>query len=140
VSGVRAAVDGSEGWVTTRPRDVRIGTDRPVLLWRKRKWRCRVDGCERKVFTGSLPDQIPARARITTRARRLAAEAIGDHTRPVSSVAAEFGLDWRIAHDAFVAHAEAVLPKVPPPVTVLGVDETMRRAAEGPLRDRPGHR
>ena len=106
-----------KAWVTTRPRDVRLGEDKPILLWRKRKWRCQVDGCERKVFTECLPEQIPARARITTRARRLAAEAIGDHTRPVSGVAAEFGMDWRVAHDAFVAHAAQVLPEQPPPVT-----------------------
>ena len=118
-----------KAWVTTRPRDVRLGEDRPILLWRKRKWRCQVDGCERKVFTECLPEQIPARARITTRARRLAAEAIGDHTRPVSGVAAEFGMDWRVAHDAFVAHAAQVLPEQPPPVTVLGVDETRRGKA-----------
>ena len=82
--------------VTTRPRDVRIGPDRPVLLWHKRKWHCRVPECERKVFTEALPADIPARARITTRARRAAAQSIGDHCRPVSGVAAEF---------AFVPHS-----------------------------------
>jgi hypothetical protein len=46
-----------KAWVTTRPRDVRLGEDRPILLWRKRKWRCQVDGCERKVF-----HRMPARA------------------------------------------------------------------------------
>ena len=44
-------------------------------------------------------------------------------------VAAEFGMDWRVAHDAFVAHAAQVLPEQPPPVTVLGVDETRRGKA-----------
>ena len=96
--------------VTTRPRDVRIGPDRPELLWHKRKWHCRVAECERKVFTEALPEDIPARARITTRARRAAAQSIGDHLRPVAGVAAEFGMDWRIAHDAFVAYADEVLP------------------------------
>ena len=61
------------------------------------------------MFTECLPTQIPARARITTRARRRAEEAIGDHTRPVSGLATEFGIGWRIAHEAFVAHAAAVL-------------------------------
>ena len=70
--------------VTTRPRDVRIGPDRPDLLCHKRKWHCRVPECERKVFTEALPEEIPARARITTRARRAAARSIGDHLRPVS--------------------------------------------------------
>ena len=65
-----------KAWVTTRPRDVRLGQDRPILLWRKRKWRCRVISCERKVLTECLPEQIPARARVTTRARRKAAQAI----------------------------------------------------------------
>jgi hypothetical protein len=27
-------------------------------------------------------------------------------------VAGEFGMDWRIAHDAFVAYADEVLPEV----------------------------
>jgi transposase len=112
--------------VVTRPRDVRIGPDRPLLLWHKRKWHCRVPECDRKVFTEALPEQIPARARITTRARRAAAQSIGDHLRPVSGVAAEMGMDWRIAHDAFVAYADEVLPVGPPPVRVLGVDETRR--------------
>jgi transposase len=112
--------------VTTRPRDVRIGPDRPELLWHKRKWHCRVAECERKVFTESLPQEIPARARITTRARRAAAQSIGDHLRPVSGVASEMGIDWRIAHDAFVAYADEVLPAGPPPVRVLGIDETRR--------------
>jgi transposase len=116
----------SKEWVTTRPQHVRIGDDRPLLLWRKQKWHCRVGWCERKVFTECLPDHIPARARITCPARRMAAEAIGDHGRPVSGVAAEHGMDWHIAHAAFVAHAQRVLPDAPPPVTVLGLDQTRR--------------
>ena len=35
-------------------------------------------------------------------------------------------MDWRIAHDAFVAYADEVLPDGPPPVRVLGIDETRR--------------
>ena len=31
-----------KAWVTARPQDVRLGEDRPILLWRKRKWLCRV--------------------------------------------------------------------------------------------------
>jgi hypothetical protein len=58
------------------------------------------------VFTEALPDEIPARAGITTRARRAAAQSIGDHLWPVSGVASEMGIDWRIAHDALVGHAD----------------------------------
>jgi len=124
--GCRQQSSSPKERVTTRPRDVRIGPDRPELLWHKRKWHCRVAECERKVFTESLPEEIPARARITTRARRAAALSIGDHLRPVSGVAQEMDMDWRIAHDAFVAYADEVLPVEPPPVRVLGIDETRR--------------
>ena len=124
--GCRQQSSSPKERVTTRPRDVRIGPDRPELLWHKRKWHCRVAECERKVFTESLPEEIPARARITTRARRAAAQSIGDHLRPVSGVASEMGIDWRIAHEAFVAYADEVLPAGPPPVRVLGIDETRR--------------
>jgi len=82
------------------------GSDRPELSWHIRKWHCRVPECERKVFTEALPDEIPARAGITTRARRAAAQSIGDHLWPVSGVASEMGIDWRIAHDALVGHAD----------------------------------
>jgi len=81
----------------------------------------RVPECERKVFTEELPADIPARARITTRARRAVGVSIRDHLRPVLGAADEFGMDWKIAHDAFVAHADEVLPDAPPPVRVLGL-------------------
>jgi len=68
--------------VTTRPRDVVIGTDVPILLWRRQKWRCWVSWCERKTFVESLPG-IPARSRLTAQLRQRAAEAIGEHTRSV---------------------------------------------------------
>lgn len=41
----------SKGWVATGPRDVQVGTGRPVLWWRKRKWLCPSLVCDRKVFT-----------------------------------------------------------------------------------------
>ena len=61
--------------------------------------------------------------------KRQAAQAIGDHGRPVSGVAAEFGMDWRIAPEAFIAHPGDVLSEAPPPLRVLGVDETRRGKA-----------
>jgi len=65
---------------------------------------------------------------LTARLRRRAAEAIGDHTRSVSDVAAEHGMSWPIAHRAFIAYAESVAPVdgPPPAVTVLGIHETRR--------------
>ena len=75
----------------------------------------------------SLPG-IPARSRLTARLRRRAAEAIGEHNRSVSGVASEYGLTWPVAHRAFVAYADILAPPEapPPPVTVLGIDETHR--------------
>ena len=45
----------SKGWVSTGPRDIKIGPDRPLLVWRKRKWLCTNSSCERKSFTESHP-------------------------------------------------------------------------------------
>ncbi|MFD0450012.1 transposase family protein [Rhodococcus aetherivorans] len=50
----------SKGWVTTRPRDVQVGPDRPRLEWNKRKWLCTNISCGRKVFTESVPGIPPA--------------------------------------------------------------------------------
>ena len=82
---------------------------------RQQKRRRYVDSCEPRVFTDWLPSVIPAQARITARARRAAARSIGDHCRPVSGVAVEF-----------VAYTDEVLTEGPPPVRVLGIDETRR--------------
>ena len=54
-SGCRQRSSSPKDRVVTRPRDVRIGLDRPELLWHRRKWHCRVPACERKVFTEELP-------------------------------------------------------------------------------------
>lgn len=67
----------SKGWVTTRPRDVQVGPDRPRLEWNKRKWLCTNTSCERKVFTESVPG-IPARVRVTPRAKTMMAAAVLD--------------------------------------------------------------
>jgi transposase len=124
--------------VVTRPRDIRI-PDRPELLWHKRKWHCPGAGMRAWVFTEEQPEEMPARARITTRARRAAAQSIGDHLRPVSSVADELGMDWRTAHDAFVTYAEQVLPAGPPPVGYSGSTRPAAgRAKYERSRRRPG--
>ncbi|WP_136623297.1 transposase family protein, partial [Mycobacterium attenuatum] len=46
----------SRGWVITRPRDIKIGADRPQIVWRKRKWLCTNTSCDRKTFTEATPD------------------------------------------------------------------------------------
>lgn len=65
-------------------------------------------------------------ARTTTRLRRLVVEGLALETRPVSGVAAAFGVSWPTVHRQVVAHAHevrdawAVTPHVVPH---LGIDE-----------------
>jgi transposase len=78
----------SRGWVTTRPRDIKIGPDRPRIMWRKRKWLWTNMFCKRKSFTEAT-SAIPARARMTTRAKSEMASAVLDDDRSVAAVAAD---------------------------------------------------
>lgn len=119
----------SKGWVTTRPRDIKIGPDRSAVEWCKRKWLCINMSCERKSFTESIP-QIPARARITTRAKVEMALAVLDDDRSVKAVAAAYGCTWNTCHEAVVATADPILDTEPEPVVVLGIDETRRGKAK----------
>lgn len=123
VCGVRSR--RSKGIAPTRPRDIRVGPDRPKLVWRKRKWWCHNASCKRKVFTESVP-QIPPRARITARAKHALASAVLDQDRSVAAVAAEYGCGWASVHDQVEATADKALEAPAPPVAVLGIDETRR--------------
>ena len=119
----------SRGWVTTRPRDITIGPDRPQLVWNKQKWLCTNTVCETNTFTEATPS-VPPRARITTRAKTQMAHAVLDELRPVAGVAASYGCTWNTCHDAVKATADPVLQNEPAPVTVLGIDETRRGKAK----------
>ncbi|MCB0949642.1 MAG: ISL3 family transposase [Mycobacterium sp.] len=119
----------SKGWVLTSPRDVQVGPDRPVLRWRKRKWLCPSAVCERTVFTESVPG-VPARARVTPRAKALMAAAVLDEDRSVAAVAGQYRCGWHTVHDKVIAVAEEVLETESVPVAVLGIDETRRGKAK----------
>ena len=119
----------SKGWVATRPRDVKIGSDRPRIVWRKRKWLCTNISCERKSFTESTPS-VPPRARVTVRVKSEMALAVLDGNRSVAAVAGIYGCSWNTCHDAVKATADPVLAAEPEPVTVLGIDETRRGKAK----------
>ena len=127
VSRIRSS--RSKGWVATRPRDVKIGPDRPRIVWRKRKWLCTNSLCQRKCFTESAPS-IPPRARMTVRAKSEMALAVLDDDRSVKAVAAAYGSSWNTCHDAVIATADPVLAAEPEPVAVLGIDETRRGKAK----------
>lgn len=95
----------SRGWVVTWPRDIKIGPDRPRIVWRKRKWLCGSVLCERTSFTEAVP-AIPPRARLTTRAKAEMALAVLDDKRSVAAVAVAYGCSWNSCHDAVIATAD----------------------------------
>ena len=115
--------------MSTRPRDIKIGPDRPRMAWRKRKWLCTNMVCKRKRFTESVPS-VPPRARVTVRAKAEMALAVLDDDRSVKAVAAAYGTTWNICHEAVKATADPVLAAEPGDVTVLGIDETRRGKAK----------
>jgi transposase len=129
----------SKAWVTTRPRDIKIGPDRPQIVWRNRKWLCTNVLCRRKSFTESTP-AIPARARMTTRAKSEMACAVLDQDRSVAAVAVAYGCTWNTCHDAVAATADPVLAAEPQPITVLGIDETRRGKAKYETCQKTGKR
>ena len=119
---------------TTMPRDLSCGEERLAVRWHKRQYRCRERACPRKAFTESVPE-IPPRARLTGRlCRQLARQVAGG--RSVSSVAAEYGISWPVAHRHYAACAEHLLTEPDPPA-VLGIDET-RRGTPKWLQDQTG--
>jgi transposase len=111
--------------VVSRPRDLSCGGRPIALVWHKRRWVCRENVCSRQTFTEQI-GQIPARARITGRARRACGRAVADAGRAVAQAGRDHRMSWPTAHAAFGHYAAGVLPAEPEPVPVLGIDETRR--------------
>ena len=78
--------------------------------------------CRRRSFTQTCAAVKP-RGRITERLREKLALAIAGSNRPVSDVAAEYGVSWPTVHQALVVAAAKWLP-TPDPTRRLGIDET----------------
>jgi len=108
---------------TTRPKDLPYGEAPLAVRWRKVQWRCREAACPRKVFPESTAE-LPPGARVTGRTRRAAGAAVGSG-RSVAAVTGDYPISWPVAHAAFVAYAEQLLPE-PAPTPVVGIDETRR--------------
>jgi transposase len=72
----------SKGRRTTRPRDLPVAGRRPLLVWRKRQWRCDEPSCPRRSFTETVTS-VPARKRLTVRLRAAAGAAVADGGRTV---------------------------------------------------------
>jgi transposase len=122
---VRAACGPGEA-VGHDPAAGPAGRGRPVRLrWRKRRWYCPTPGCPRRSFTEQVA-QVPARSRLSTRLRQAAGAAVGDAGRTIVQAARDHGISWPVVAAAFIAHAIALLPAEPDPVTVLGIDEVRR--------------
>lgn len=115
------------GRLEIRQRDLPIG-DRPtVLVWRKRRWRCRERACPKQTWVEADP-RLPSRRVLTARAAAWIADLLG--TSPgaaVNPVTARFGISWGAAWASFAERAEPAveqaLSQLRPP-RALGVDET----------------
>ena len=89
----------------------------------RRAFRCDTPGCERQSFT-EASDEVPRRARVTTRCRTAMGRAGRD--RSTASVAAEYGVSWPTAWRAIAAAAGAAIAARPTTRAPrrLGLDET----------------
>jgi transposase len=116
--------------VTTTLRDVYLGDRQILLRWRKRRWECRNQDCERKTFTESLP-VVPPRARLTSRLQSRLGQAAGDDLMPAAAAARRYGVSDRTAARAFTAYAGtqlADLDEQQEPAEAAGIDEFRRGA------------
>jgi transposase len=95
------------------------------LVWRKRRWRCVEEACDAKTWT-ERSEHVDAQAVITRRAGMEACRQVGEHARPVSQVASEFGVCWWTVMNAVVEHGTPLVddPERVGRVRQLGVDET----------------
>ncbi|HYL52636.1 MAG TPA: ISL3 family transposase [Acidimicrobiia bacterium] len=100
------------------------------LVWRKRRWRCREHACDAKTWT-ERSEHVDAQRIITRRAGREACRQVGEHARPVSKVADEFGVCWWTVMNAVVEHGTPLVddPDRVGTVRQLGIDETSFLAA-----------
>ena len=100
------------------------------LVWIKRRWRCREAACDAKTWT-EHSEHIDAQVVMTTRAGMEVCRQVGELARPVSGVAAEFGVCWWTAMNAVIEHGTPLVddPERVGAVSQLGVDETSFLAA-----------
>lgn len=100
------------------------------LVLRKRRWRCRTEGCIKKTWTERIPG-IASRQVLTLRAGTEVTRQVGQLCRSVASVADEYGVGWDTAWAAVEHHGRPLVDdrhRVGP-VRALGVDEHSYQAA-----------
>lgn len=103
-------------------KDIPAGGSLVEVVVVKPRFVCAETACERRTFTQST-EQLPARARCTTRLKEAVVAAVLDSGRATAEVAAAHGLARGTVNTA-VVHAALVLPAVDRvPVRALGIDE-----------------
>lgn len=112
-------------------RKMLVLTDAPIagrpvrVRWRKRRWRCRQNGCQVRSFTEQNPAVAAANATLTARAVAWAVGQMRLENTSVRGIARQLRVAWRTAW----SHVEAELarrerdPSRFDGVQVLGVDE-----------------
>jgi transposase len=108
---------------------------RAVLVWHKRRWRCRQPSCPVGSWTETDPAIASPRLKLTDRAGRWATLQVGLHGRAVSEVAADLGADWHTVNAAVIAYGRKLVddPARIGDVEALGLDEVLF-ARRGPRR------
>jgi transposase len=113
--------DRVHGWVQQRVRDIPHAGQVEVVV-RKPRLVCAEPACPRRTFTPAT-EQLPLRARCTTRLKTALLDAVVDSGRAVAEVAAEHGVAWWTVQ-ATVNTAAVLLAEVDKlPVRRLGIDE-----------------
>lgn len=112
------------GRARTAVRDLPIAGRATVLVFARRRWRCRDADCPVGTWC-ERTDAIGLRASLTERARQRLAAMVNIDGDSIAAAAAEFGVGW---HTANAAVADYTDPAIADPgrlddVTAIGVDE-----------------
>ena len=122
-------------WVVQRVRDIPHAGQLEVVV-RKPRLVCAESACPRRTFT-STSEQLPVRARCTTRLKTVLLAAVIGSGRAVGEVAKQFGVAWWTVQ-ATVNAAAVLLPDVDDlHVRRLGIDEHRYRRVRW-FRDQTG--
>jgi transposase len=123
----------------SRIKDLPMGHRRLEVVWRKRRYRCAERRCAQRVFT-ERSEQVPPRHRLIQRLRAKLESAASGSARALSDVAAEYGVSWWSVSRALVVAAVERIAAAPPPVRMLGLDETRARSLRWTWEDGAGWR
>jgi transposase len=126
------------GWVEQRVRDI-PHAGQVVVVVRKPRLVCTEPACGRRTFT-TATEQLPVRARCTSRLKTALLDAVIGSGRAVSEVAADLGVAWWTVQ-ATVNAAAVLLPEVDNlHVRRLGIDEHRYRRVRWFRDDQGGWR